>query len=155
MQAGPVPTDDAGQPFKYLQMAPLPLYQADMPTLDKAIFSSPGVKRKRERKGLRQPRFKKAAIKPKPIISVQTLSSKSLVSCTFALDSAVKIVLTTFCMQDHSSHSQAQEEAEKEHSPEPPSSSPRDTSGRTDEAHMEVNPPQVCSPLHVSFAYSL
>jgi len=70
MQAGPIPTDDAGQPFKYLQKTPLPLFQSNMPSLNKAIFSSPGVMRKREGKGLRQPRFKKAAIKPKPIVPV-------------------------------------------------------------------------------------
>ncbi|WVZ84675.1 hypothetical protein U9M48_031680, partial [Paspalum notatum var. saurae] len=44
---------------------------------------------------------------------------------------------------DHSSHSQEQEGAEEENSPEPPSSSPKDTSGRIDEARStEVSPPQ-------------
>ncbi|WVZ75976.1 hypothetical protein U9M48_023987 [Paspalum notatum var. saurae] len=115
MQAGPVPTDDVGQPFKYLQQAPLPMYQANMPSLDKVIFSSPGTKRQRECKGFRQSRFKKAAIKPKPTVSAQPPSSES----------------------------PEQERAEKENSPEPPSSSPKDTSGRTDEARStEVIPPQ-------------
>ncbi|WVZ93736.1 hypothetical protein U9M48_039693 [Paspalum notatum var. saurae] len=40
-----------------------------------------------------------------------------------------------FGLKDHSSHSQEHERAEEENSPEPPSSSPKDTSGRTDEAH--------------------
>ncbi|WVZ93833.1 hypothetical protein U9M48_039787, partial [Paspalum notatum var. saurae] len=84
-----------------------------MPSLDKVIFSSPGTKRKKEGKGFRQPRFKKAAIKPKPTVSTQPPSSES---------------------PDHSSHNQEQERAEGENSPEPPSSSPKDTSGRTDEA---------------------
>ncbi|WVZ83991.1 hypothetical protein U9M48_031077, partial [Paspalum notatum var. saurae] len=44
---------------------------------------------------------------------------------------------------DHSSHSQEQEGAEEGNSPEPPSSSPKDTSGRTDEVRStEVSPPQ-------------
>ncbi|WVZ63698.1 hypothetical protein U9M48_013311, partial [Paspalum notatum var. saurae] len=43
---------------------------------------------------------------------------------------------------DHSSHSQEQEGAEEKNSPEPPSSSPKDTSGRTDEVRStEVSPP--------------
>ncbi|WVZ84880.1 hypothetical protein U9M48_031852, partial [Paspalum notatum var. saurae] len=121
MQAGPVPTDDAGQPLKYLRQAPLPMYQTNTPSLDKVVFSSPGTKRKREGKGFRQPRFKKAAIKPKPTISAQPPSESP----------------------DHSSHGQEQERAKEENSPEPPSSSPKDTSGRTDEARStEVGPPQ-------------
>ncbi|WVZ93361.1 hypothetical protein U9M48_039348 [Paspalum notatum var. saurae] len=44
--------------------------------------------------------------------------------------------------KDHSFHGQEQEEAEKENSPELPSSSPKETSDQTDEAHMEVSPPQ-------------
>ncbi|WVZ94100.1 hypothetical protein U9M48_040037 [Paspalum notatum var. saurae] len=93
-----------------------------MPSLDKVIFSSPGTKRKREDKGFRQPRFKKAAIKPKSTVSAQPPPSES---------------------PDHNSHSQEQERAEEENSPEPPSSSPKDTSGRTDEARStEVSPPQ-------------
>ncbi|WVZ81177.1 hypothetical protein U9M48_028588 [Paspalum notatum var. saurae] len=48
-----------------------------MPSLDKAIFSSPGMKRKREGKGFRQPRFKKAAVKPKPTVSAHPRSSES------------------------------------------------------------------------------
>ena len=56
----------------------------------------------------------------------------------------MRVVLTIFYMQDHSSHGQEQEGTEKENSLEPPSSSPKDTSGRTDEAHiMEVSPPRV------------
>ncbi|WVZ89907.1 hypothetical protein U9M48_036255, partial [Paspalum notatum var. saurae] len=45
--------------------------------------------------------------------------------------------------EDPSSHSQEQERVEEENSLEPPSSSPKDTSGRTDEARStEVSPPQ-------------
>ncbi|WVZ81713.1 hypothetical protein U9M48_029058, partial [Paspalum notatum var. saurae] len=102
--------------------APLPMYQANMTSLDKVIFSSPGTKRKREGKGFLQPRFKKAAIKPKPTVSAQPPPSES---------------------PDHCSHSQEQERAKEENSPEPPSSSPKDTSGRIDETHStEVSPPQ-------------
>ncbi|WVZ80850.1 hypothetical protein U9M48_028295 [Paspalum notatum var. saurae] len=122
MHAGPIPTDDAGQPIEYLQKAPLPMYQADMPSFDNVIFSPPGMKRKREGKGYCQPRFKKAAIKPKPTVSAQPLPSES---------------------PEHSSHSQEQEGAGEESSPEHPSSSPKDTSGRIDEVHStEVSPPQ-------------
>ncbi|WVZ89912.1 hypothetical protein U9M48_036260 [Paspalum notatum var. saurae] len=93
-----------------------------MPSLDKVIFSPPGMKRKREGKGLRQSRFKKASMKPKPTILAQPPSSES---------------------PDHSSQSQEQEGAEEENSPEPPSSSPKDTFGRTDDVcSTEVSPPQ-------------
>ncbi|WVZ80832.1 hypothetical protein U9M48_028279, partial [Paspalum notatum var. saurae] len=44
---------------------------------------------------------------------------------------------------EHNSHNQGQEGAEEENSPEPLSSSPKDTSGRTDEVHStEVSLPQ-------------
>ncbi|WVZ52403.1 hypothetical protein U9M48_003461, partial [Paspalum notatum var. saurae] len=89
-------------------------------TPEEVIFLPPGMKRKRESKGFRQPRFKKAAIKPKPTVSAQPPPSP-----------------------EHGSHSQEQEGVEEENSPEPPSSSPKDTSGRTDELHStEVSPPQ-------------
>jgi hypothetical protein len=59
LQEGPVPLDEKGEPFKYLQMAPEPVYRANAPSFDKVIFSAPSGKRPREGKGLRQPRSKK------------------------------------------------------------------------------------------------
>ncbi|WVZ51559.1 hypothetical protein U9M48_002694 [Paspalum notatum var. saurae] len=73
MQAGPVPTDNAGQPFKYLQQAPLPMYQANMPSLDKVIFSSPGTKRKREGKGFRHPRITALTARSRKELKKRTL----------------------------------------------------------------------------------
>ena len=69
----------------------------------------------------------------------------------------MRVVLIIFhIMQEHSSHSQEQEGVEEENSPEPPSSSPKDTSGRTDEVHStEVSPPQVRFYPHASFVNSL
>ncbi|KAJ1257293.1 hypothetical protein BS78_K109100 [Paspalum vaginatum] len=49
-----------------MQMAPVPVYQANAPSFDKAIFAAPGLKRQREGRVPSQPRFKKASTK-KPV----------------------------------------------------------------------------------------
>ncbi|WVZ49932.1 hypothetical protein U9M48_001247, partial [Paspalum notatum var. saurae] len=59
LQEGPIPVDEAGWPFRYLQMALTPVYQANAPPLDKVIFAAPGSKRQQEGKGMNNPKVRK------------------------------------------------------------------------------------------------
>ena len=75
LEEKPAPKDAEREPFQYMPTAPVPLYGKNAPTLEKVLFATPEMKRRRDdacQPSAKKPRMTKAITRKKraPILSV-------------------------------------------------------------------------------------